>query len=157
MTSTPSSPGVARADTGLEASVPPPFPLSMRWMMRINGTSYGPYDGHQMRGFIKDGRLDPDTEVMRESGSSYIAAVTDATLVRLFAEEQPPKSVPGYMVTHPKATDGSTVVQVNNHISAPAPIVITSGADKSPGTALLLSLLIVGAGQIYNGQAAKGT
>lgn len=28
--------------------------------------------------------------------------------------------------------------------------------QKSPGTALLLSLLIMGVGQIYNGQATKG-
>jgi TM2 domain-containing membrane protein YozV len=55
------------------------------------------------------------------------------------------------------ARDGGTVVQVTNNIQQPnIGALLEPGKNKSAGVALLLTLLLVGAGQIYNGQVGKG-
>jgi len=40
--------------------------------------------------------------------------------------------------------------------AAPAPQIVVVRAPKSPGVAVLLSFLLAGLGQIYNGQIGKG-
>jgi TM2 domain-containing membrane protein YozV len=53
------------------------------------------------------------------------------------------------------ATGRGTVVQVTNNIVQPTHSRRTH-EEKSPGVALLLSFLILGLGQCYNGQYGKG-
>lgn len=138
----------------------PPHPLDGQWSMRVDGREFGPYSGRQLETFVAEGRLEPHTEVRRPNGLSWISARDDMTLRRLFPDEsKPPVTASrGLEMPHVKAAQGSTVVQVTNTIQAPQPMMapIDMGSDKSPGVALLLSLLLCGAGQLYNGQVGKG-
>lgn len=137
----------------------PPHPLDAEWTMRVDGQEYGPFTGRQLEGFAKEGRLEAQTEVRRANGLSWGAARNDATLRRFFPEADLPPVTAQRSTDMPqvKAEKGSTVVQVTNTIQAPSMAApIDMGADKSPGVALLLSLLICGAGQLYNGDVGKG-
>lgn len=133
----------------------PPHPLDAEWSIEIDGKTYGPFTGHQLKGFVIDGRLEPSTKIMRAGGLNWIAASTDTTLRKLFPAVGPPPLPARLPVSGIQAGERSTVVQVNNYISNP-PVWIDPGADKSPGVALILSLIIVGVGQFYNGDVGKG-
>lgn len=139
----------------------PPHPLDGEWDMRVDGREYGPYTGHKLKEFATEGRLEPQTEV-RRPGGSWIAARTDMSLNAFFKDDLPPlraksswNSEDSAQVT---AHKGSTVVQVHNIVEQPrsAPMAMDPGANKSPGLALFLSFMIVGLGQIYNGDVLKG-
>ena len=52
--------------------------------------------------------------------------------------------------------DGGVVVNVNNGMPHAGGQPMAMGADKSPALACILSLLIVGLGQMYNGRIGKG-
>jgi TM2 domain-containing membrane protein YozV len=55
------------------------------------------------------------------------------------------------------ATGAPSVTVINQVGGGPAvPSALVDASDKSPGTALILSFLFVGLGQLYNGQVAKG-
>ena len=139
---------------------PPPHPLDGEWHLHIDGQVFGPFTGHQLRDFLREGRLSEDTDVARLGSEEWTKAIDDKALAPLFG----PRRDPG--VTAPpsvpvNAGKGATVVQVTNHIAAPEPkpVLIVDGGDaapKSAGLALVLSILIVGLGQIYNGQVGKG-
>ncbi|WP_244540170.1 DUF4339 domain-containing protein [Kaistia soli] len=133
------------------------------WYVHAEGQTYGPFTGHELADFVRDGRLTPTTDVVRVGSEDWTAASEDKVLVRLFppatrpqtARDLPPERGP---VT---AASGATVVQVTNTFAAPEqprPVVLHAGdaKPKSAGTALVLSILIVGAGQMYNGQVGKG-
>jgi len=47
------------------------------------------------------------------------------------------------------------VITVIQQVQIPTPVA-ANASGKSPGVAVLLSLLICGAGQLYNGEVAKG-
>ena len=139
----------------------PPHPLDGQWDMRVDGREYGPYTGYRLKEFATEGRLEPQTEV-RRPGGSWIAARTDTALGAFFEEDLPPVrskapwgSEDSSQVT---ARKGATIVQVHNVVEQPkqAPVAMDPGANKSPGLALFLSLMIVGLGQIYNGDVFKG-
>ncbi len=132
----------------------PPHPMDGRWLMRVEGREYGPYSGHDLKGFADEGRLEKDTEVMRDGASSWSPARNDATLGRLFqtGDLPPNRARNGESVS---TGDRSTVVQVHNTVQAAA-VPLDVGADKSPGVALVLSLLFCGLGQLYNGDVGKG-
>jgi TM2 domain-containing membrane protein YozV len=139
--------------------VAPPHPLDAEWMMRVHGQEYGPYSGRELQEFAREGRLEAATDVRRLNGGSWIAARTDTALCGFFAAEELPPARRAAAVELPGVSSGqgSTVVQVNNHVQAPAPVLpMEMGADKSPGVALLLSFLLCGAGQLYNGDIGKG-
>lgn len=145
---------------GAAVPAPPPHPLDGQWYMSAAGTSYGPFTGHQMRDFAMDGRLLPDTDVIRVGAQTWIKAVADSALAALFAPVPALAGQPAAAAAGPvSAAPGATIVQVTNNLAPqPARAVVIDGdaGPKSAGVALLLSLLICGAGQLYNGQVGKG-
>lgn len=134
----------------------PPHPLDSEWLLFIGSETYGPFSGHQLKNFIQDGRLNADTYVARSGEDNWIRAGDVAALVPLFRPAAPPSKQPP---TGPvSAAEGATIVQVTNNIAPQQPLVMDIGEakPKSAGTALILSILVVGLGQIYNGQVGKG-
>jgi TM2 domain-containing membrane protein YozV len=132
----------------------PPHPLDKRWYAHVDGQSYGPYTGHDIRRMAESRQIKDSDFLCPEGGSSWTQAKNEPLLAPLFkaqAEQAPPQ------VT---ASNGGTVVQVTNQVPnlAHAALLLSTGdaAPKSPGVALLLSFLICGAGQMYNGQVGKG-
>lgn len=135
------------------AAPTPPHPLDGEWSMRLDGVTYGPYTGHQMKSYAEDGRLEPSTEVKRAGGEAWIRASEDTALAKVFASSEPPHRKPAHGSA---ASNGASVVHVNQTLNIPGGVAAAPEVDKSPGVALLLSLLIVGAGQVYNGDVGKG-
>jgi TM2 domain-containing membrane protein YozV len=129
----------------------PPHPLDGEWQIHVNGETYGPYTGHRLGEFVKEGRMDGGTQVLANGSENWTLAAQDRRLAALFkpsSQKAPP------LIT---AAAGATVVQVTNQI-APAMLFDDSGpfGPKSAGVALLLSFLICGAGQMYCGRVGKG-
>ncbi|WP_371348790.1 GYF domain-containing protein [Ancylobacter sp. IITR112] len=149
----PAAPGRASA-----VPKPPPHPLDGEWYVHLDGEVFGPFTGHQLRDFAQEGRIDAETQAVRLGAETWTRAADDPALVSLF-----PRAVPAPPPAGPvRAEAGATVVQVTNNIaSEPRPqqvVILDPGvaAPKSAGTALILSILIVGLGQLYNGQIGKG-
>lgn len=137
----------------------PPHPLDGEWKMRVDGQIYGPYSGRQLEVFVTEGRLEQHTEVQRVGGVDWLPARSDTTLAHLFSKHNLPPATSRRGSSEPTNTAGdrSTIVNVHNSVSTPyVAAIVDVGADKSPGVALLLSLLLVGAGQMYNGEVGKG-
>jgi TM2 domain-containing membrane protein YozV len=138
----------------------PPHPLDKRWYAHVDGQNYGPYSGHDIRRMAEKGQINENDFLCPEGGNAWTPAKNDPLLGSLFRarlQEQPP-------VTSTISTaEGSTVVQVTNNIpnnnanlAAALLLADTEAANKSPGVALVLSFLICGVGQMYNGQVGKG-
>ncbi len=103
-----------------------------------------------MKEYRIEGRVRPESQVRAVDGNAWTTAKDDPVLSPLFEAPAAPLNVVGGTVAN-----GGTVVQVTNKIEAPA--ILDEGlTPKSPGIALLLSLLIPGVGQMYNGHVAKG-
>ncbi|WP_193760679.1 GYF domain-containing protein [Bradyrhizobium yuanmingense] len=141
---------VVQPPLGVTNSDLPPHPLDSEWQVHINGQTYGPYTGHRIDEFIKEGRVDGATQVLPVGSENWTAASQDRYLSSLF---RPSKQAPPPI----HAAAGATVVHVVNQVN-PALLLDDSGAfgPKSPGVALLLSFLICGAGQMYCGRVGKG-
>jgi hypothetical protein len=58
--------------------------MASSWTIKANGSTYGPYAIEQMRGFAREGRLAPHSEVSRGTGGEYRMAGEDAELASLF-------------------------------------------------------------------------
>ena len=136
----------------------PPHPLDKRWFAHVDGKSYGPYSGHEIKRMIGTSQIKETDFLCAEGGTAWTQAKNEPLLGALFRVEASAPKAPTSIVT----TDGGTVVQVNNNIPNPAAnlqaalLLDGEAAAKSPGIALLLSLLICGVGQMYNGQVGKG-
>lgn len=106
---------------------------------------------------VDKGQITDSDFLCPEGGNAWTQAKNEPLLGALFrakAQANPPP-------TSTVSANGGTVVQVTNNIPTPnlahaALLLEGAGASKSPGIALLLSLLICGVGQMYNGQVAKG-
>ncbi|WP_018389108.1 DUF4339 domain-containing protein [Ancylobacter sp. FA202] len=152
---------VAPAAPGLGAAVPkpPPHPLDGEWYVHLDGQVFGPFTGHQLRGFTQEERVGAETQVVRLGAETWTRAADDPALISLFPRAALPAPPPAGPV---RAEAGATVVQVTNNITSdprPQQVVILDpgiAKPKSAGTALILSILIVGLGQLYNGQIGKG-
>jgi TM2 domain-containing membrane protein YozV len=138
-------------------SAVPPHPLDKNWYVNVDGTSYGPYSGHEIRRMAEKGQVMPTDFLCAEGATSWVQAKNDPVLGGIFT---PRSTQTQQTVTAPVTANGGTVVQVTNNIPnlAHAALLMDEGpaGAKSPGIALLLSLLICGVGQMYNGQVAKG-
>ena len=136
----------------------PPHPLDKRWFAHVDGKSYGPYTGHDIKHMIGAGQISDSDFLCPEGGNEWTQAKNEPLLGALFRERN--KIV--QPLTSTVTANGGTVVQVTNNIPTPnfahAALLLDgeSAAAKSPGIALLLSLLICGVGQMYNGQVGKG-
>jgi TM2 domain-containing membrane protein YozV len=136
------------------APPPPPHPLDSDWYVHIEGQTYGPYSGHQLADFAREGRIDGATQVMLVGSQKWTRAAEEPRLAAIFrAASRSPAPPPV------SAAPGSTVVQVTNTVAAPSVIILDDGSPfgpKSPGLALILSLLLCGAGQMYCGRVGRG-
>jgi TM2 domain-containing membrane protein YozV len=136
----------------------PPHPLDKRWFAHVDGKNYGPYSGHDIRRMVEKGQINETDFLCPEGGNAWTPAKSDPLLGSLFR----PKAQSPVTSTISTA-EGSTVVQITNNIPnnnanlvAALLLADTEAANKSPGIALLLSLLLPGVGQMYNGQVGKG-
>lgn len=135
---------------------PPPHPLDSEWFIHLRGETYGPYSGHRLSEFLKEGRIDGATQVLAVGSENWQHAAEDRRLSSLFSKgrSQSAETTPPPI----SAAAGATVVQVTNQI-APQTLLLTEDGDfgpKSAGVALLLSFLLCGAGQMYCGRVGKG-
>ena len=127
------------------APSPPPHPLDNEWYVYLEGQTYGPYPGHQLADFVKEGRIDSATQVMLIGSEIWTRAVEDPRLAGIFRTARASHSPPPI-----SAAPGSTVVQVTNTIAPPTIVFVDDGSPfgpKSPGLALALSLILCGAGR----------
>jgi TM2 domain-containing membrane protein YozV len=144
------------------ASAPPPHPLEGSWLVSIEGKNYGPYTGYELRDYAKDGRITEDTQVARLGGTSWKAAKDDPALRQFFERTSIIAADRSGTSSRVSAADGATIVQVTNNIGPQLGFDVAGdlfegvSGYKSPGIALILSILICGLGQLYNGQIAKG-
>ena len=125
--------------------------------MRSGGQDYGPYSGRELEAFSREGRLEASTQVRRSDGEDWIPARTDSALKGFFDDGRPPvvatrRGGEGSV----SQGDGGVVVNVNNGMPHAGGQPMAMGADKSPALACILSLFIVGLGQMYNGRIGKG-
>ena len=137
----------------------PPHPLDKQWFVHADGQNYGPYSGHEISRMIGTGQIKESDFLCAEGAQAWIQAKADPLIGPLFRTQQAAPPPPAVTTT----AKGQTVVQVTNHIPNPsvnlaqaALLINSEAASKSPGVALLLSFFISGAGQMYNGQVAKG-
>jgi hypothetical protein len=133
----------------------PPHPLDGEWFIHLDGETYGPYTGHRLADFVKEGRIDGATQVIAAGTDNWVHASEDRRLAPLFRPARQQSQVPAPVT----AAAGATVVQVTNQIAPPQMMFMDDGmpfGPKSPGVALLLSFLWCGAGQIYCGRVGKG-
>lgn len=145
--------------TSLTAPVEPPHPLDADWVVSVGGSTYGPYTGHQLAEYVKEGRVTADTAVRASGSDRWITAREDIVLRQFFSPPAPRSHVESPPPPQMSARDGGTVVHVSNNMTMPNPALLADLGivkDKSPVVALILSILFVGLGQLYNGQIGKG-
>lgn len=149
----PRSTNTSLTPTELRSEVMP-HPLDAKWYVSVNEDVYGPFSGHDLKEMAAEGRLEYDGLVQRVGGSEkWLQAADDRTLSKFFSPTPKPQAPRASSVS---AGDGAQIVTVNNTIAAPLAYLGEKPVDKSPFVAAILSLLIVGVGQMYNGQVGKG-
>jgi len=137
----------------------PPHPLDGQWYLYLDGQSWGPYDGHALKGYLAEGRIGPDTSVARVGESEWVLLSNDRVLRDLLRQPPGIPGMPAVTAGSVSTGNGGTIVQIHQH--APPPIAAYAAAagdigPKSPGLALFLSFLFAGLGQFYNGEIGKG-
>ncbi len=157
MNDLPSTPSDRRnlAAPPLNRSNAPPHPLDAEWHIYVDGETYGPYSGHRLSDFFREGRIDGSTQVLPVGTENWVYASEDRRLAPIFRPSRQQVSAPPPVT----AAAGSTVVQVTNQISPNPMMFMDDGVPfgpKSPGVAVLLSFIICGAGQMYCGRVGKG-
>lgn len=130
-----------------------PHPLDAQWFVETDGEVYGPFSGHDLKEQAAEGRFEYDNLVQKVGGpDTWVPAWEERALKKFFVPEPAPSPRSSSSVS---AGGSAQVVNVHNTIAAPA-YLGEKPVDKSPWIAALLSLLIVGVGQMYNGQVGKG-
>lgn len=131
-----------------------PHPLDAEWQVSVDDKLYGPFSGHELKEMVAEGRLEYDSLVQKLGGAGqWVQAAEDRTLSKFFAPAPKPSASKPASVS---AGDGAQVVTVNNTIAAQPAFFGERPVDKSPFLAAVLSLFIVGVGQMYNGEVGKG-
>lgn len=146
----PGLPAPSEGGHGVPAD--PPHPLDGQWHINILDKTYGPYTGHILKTYIQDGRMSGDTMVLRAGKTEWTRADADPILAAYLPKPTPATGLSGKVT----AAEGATVVQVTNNIGQAGPALDGPAAPKSAVWALILSLLIPGLGQCYNGEIGKG-
>jgi TM2 domain-containing membrane protein YozV len=154
LTMTEAIPNSASAAPNAMKPARPPHPLDGEWYLHVNGEVYGPYSGHELSEFAKEGRVNGASEIQSVGQDKWVRIAEEP---RLAAIVRPAKAAPPPAAI--SAGAGSTVVNVTNQVN-PHPVMFLDDGEafgpKSPGVALLLSLLLCGAGQMYCGKVGKG-
>lgn len=131
-----------------------PHPLDAEWHVSVDQKIYGPFSGQELKSMSADGRLEYDSLVQKVGGpEQWIKAAEDRALSKFFMP------APKTQLSRPhsiSAGDGAQVVTVNNIIGTQPTYLGERPVDKSSFLAAILSLFIVGVGQMYNGEVGKG-
>jgi TM2 domain-containing membrane protein YozV len=145
---------------------PPPHPLDGQWRVRAGADTYGPYSGHTIKSYLREGRIQADSEVAQVGSEEiWIPLRQDPRLGALVPPPRPSGALAvrdgtgGALVPSGGALGAETgvVVQIHQNFSASnAPLGEYDGGPRNPLFAGVLSLLIPGIGQFYNGRAGKG-
>lgn len=105
--------------------------------------------------FAKEGRINGASQVLLVGSEKWTHAAEEPRLAAIFRPSYTTPAAPPI-----SAAPGATVVQVTNTISPMQAYAMVDGdmldGPKSPGVALLLSLLFCGAGQMYCGRVGRG-
>ncbi len=130
--------------------------IETNWHVMTKDVEYGPFDEKKIEEMIQEGRLSGQTDIRLAEDQEWRPLGTVPIFSKLILPPKPGQSTEASNIS---ADSGATVVNIENTITAPTPIIrphdIPRG-PKSPWVALLLSLLIPGAGQMYNGEVGKG-
>ena len=59
------------------------------WWIRAGGRAYGPFPSERLPGFVREGRLTPETSVARDEAGPWLPAGRDPSLDELFAARPP--------------------------------------------------------------------
>lgn len=122
-------------DTSLDtkaAAAPPPHPLDgSNWNISVDGKTYGPYSGRQIKSYIKEGRVLRSTALQKEGGTNWQPAVN----YPLFRDDFP----------RGNGTASSQTAEVRY-------VPTSRRQPKSVAGAVFLSFLLPGLGQLYNGE-----
>lgn len=138
--------------TGSETTSPPAHPLDRRWYTYFNGQRSDLTTGHEIRSLHAAGQISGDDYVFPEGGDEWILLKDDPVLSRLLDHKAPPPPVAPRVGAPMRSQDEmARRAQDAAYFSADGSI-----GPYSPGVAALLSFLICGAGQMYNGQVGKG-
>lgn len=66
--------------------------LNNTWRINVGGRVYGPYTGHQILTFTKEGRVAPHSIVQAGEAGPWITAIDDPILGQLFVADEPRKA-----------------------------------------------------------------
>ncbi|MEQ1753825.1 MAG: hypothetical protein ABL973_06800 [Micropepsaceae bacterium] len=61
--------------------------LNSTWKINVGGRLYGPYTGHQIKSFAREGRVAPHSIVQAGEAGPWITAIDDPILGQLFVVE----------------------------------------------------------------------
>lgn len=108
------------------------MPLSIRfnseafnstWKINVGGRVYGPYTGHQIKDFAREGRVAPHSIVQAGETGPWITAIDDPILGQLFVVEgqrKPSAQVAaagvGAPAVAPERTPATTAAQESNFV-----------------------------------------
>lgn len=130
-----------------------PHPLDAEWLVDIDGKVYGPFTGFSLKKMSEEGRLEHDSLVKKLDGKElWVKALEDRTLSKFFSNMQSGLNKEPSV----SASDRAQVVTVNNNVTPNVAYLGERPVNKSRFLAVVLSLLIVGVGQMYNGEIGKG-
>ena len=82
--------GAAEEQVSPLAQQPPPHPLDGYWYIAVDGKTYGPNSGHQMKRHQAEGRVRPESLVRAADGDAWTTAGADPVLSHLFQSPPPP-------------------------------------------------------------------
>lgn len=141
-------------------AAPPPHPLDALWRVRLGEAEYGPVTGLTLRGWLQDGRIDAASLVNPgEADEGWVRLDQDrtlASLVRLPSTALTTQESGGRDLVAPASEpSGVTVNIVQNFSASSAPRGEYDTGPRNPLFAMILSVLLPGAGQIYNGRAGR--
>ena len=72
------------------ATVPPPMPTAVQYMVAINGQQYGPYNIQQMQQMAQSGQINASVLVWAQGMPQWVTAGSVPELAQLFAATPPP-------------------------------------------------------------------
>lgn len=64
--------------------VGPPHPLDKKWFLHLDREIFGPYTGHELKDFALEGRIDKNTDTLKEGSDDWTKAFHDPQLASIF-------------------------------------------------------------------------
>jgi hypothetical protein len=85
---------VAPPPPGAAAAPPPPAPVGPQYHLAVNGQQFGPYSLDQIGQYVKEGRIQPDSQMWSSGMANWQAASTIDGIKDLFGGTPPPPPAP---------------------------------------------------------------